>query len=82
MEDAAGKTAAEYVWAYPPGVPLLAPGEEVTPRLPGSGRDPGRRRHRFAPHRRRKRPKPGRAGLSAAALRQGNGCTSRAKMLQ
>lgn len=20
-----------YVWAYPPGVPLLAPGEEVTP---------------------------------------------------
>ncbi|EFB75102.1 hypothetical protein SUBVAR_06599, partial [Subdoligranulum variabile DSM 15176] len=29
--DAAGKTAAEYVWAYPPGVPLLAPGEEVTP---------------------------------------------------
>ena len=31
MEEAAGKTAAEYVWAYPPGVPLLAPGEEVTP---------------------------------------------------
>ena len=30
QEDAAGKTAAEYVWAYPPGVPLLAPGEEVT----------------------------------------------------
>ena len=26
-----GRTAAEYVWAYPPGVPLLAPGEEVTP---------------------------------------------------
>lgn len=31
MADAAGKTAAEFVWAYPPGVPLLAPGEEVTP---------------------------------------------------
>ena len=26
----ASKTAAEYVWAYPPGVPLLAPGEAVT----------------------------------------------------
>ena len=31
LEQAVGKTAAEYVWAYPPGVPLLAPGEEVTP---------------------------------------------------
>ena len=31
LGDAVGKTAAEYVWAYPPGVPLLAPGEEVTP---------------------------------------------------
>ena len=29
-EAAAGRTAAEYVWAYPPGVPLLAPGEEIT----------------------------------------------------
>ncbi len=28
---AVGRTAAEYVWAYPPGVPLLAPGETVTP---------------------------------------------------
>lgn len=28
---AGGCTAAEYVWAYPPGVPLLAPGEQVTP---------------------------------------------------
>ena len=28
---AAGRTAAEYVWAYPPGVPLLAPGERITP---------------------------------------------------
>lgn len=29
--QAAGHTAAEYVWAYPPGVPLLVPGEAVTP---------------------------------------------------
>lgn len=28
--EAEGKVAAEYVWAYPPGVPLLAPGESVT----------------------------------------------------
>lgn len=33
LADAAGKTAAEYLWAYPPGVPLIAPGEEVTPEL-------------------------------------------------
>lgn len=30
-DAAAGRTAAEYVWAYPPGVPLLAPGETITP---------------------------------------------------
>ena len=29
-EAALGRTAAEYVWAYPPGVPLLAPGEQIT----------------------------------------------------
>lgn len=28
--QALGRVAAEYVWAYPPGVPLLAPGERVT----------------------------------------------------
>lgn len=28
--SAAGCIAAEYVWAYPPGVPLIAPGEEIT----------------------------------------------------
>ncbi len=27
LADAAGETAAEYIWAYPPGVPLVAPGE-------------------------------------------------------
>lgn len=31
LAQAVGRTAAEYVWAYPPGVPLLAPGEQVTP---------------------------------------------------
>lgn len=30
LADACGETAAEYIWAYPPGVPLIAPGEEVT----------------------------------------------------
>lgn len=29
--DCLGRVCAEYVWAYPPGVPLIAPGEEVTP---------------------------------------------------
>ena len=33
MRDAVGETAAEYLWAYPPGVPLVAPGEEVTAEL-------------------------------------------------
>lgn len=29
LEKAAGRTALEYVWAYPPGVPVLVPGEVV-----------------------------------------------------
>lgn len=33
MQQAAGKISAEYIWAYPPGVPLLAPGEEITPQF-------------------------------------------------
>lgn len=33
MAEAVGQTAAEYLWAYPPGVPLVAPGEEVTAEL-------------------------------------------------
>ncbi len=28
-EKALGRISAEYVWAYPPGVPLIAPGEEI-----------------------------------------------------
>ena len=30
LERCEGCVSAEYVWAYPPGVPLLAPGEAVT----------------------------------------------------
>ena len=30
MEGAIGQTAAEYVWAYPPGIPLLVPGERIS----------------------------------------------------
>ena len=29
MPDTAGRTAGEYVWAYPPGVPLIVPGEKI-----------------------------------------------------
>ncbi|OUL08130.1 aminotransferase class I/II-fold pyridoxal phosphate-dependent enzyme [Trichococcus shcherbakoviae] len=29
IENAIGQTAAEYVWAYPPGIPLLVPGEWI-----------------------------------------------------
>ena len=31
LAEATGAVAAEYIWAYPPGVPLLAPGERITP---------------------------------------------------
>ncbi len=30
LKDCAGKIAAEYVWAYPPGIPLLVPGQRIT----------------------------------------------------
>lgn len=30
LREAAGWIAGEYVWAYPPGVPLIAPGERLT----------------------------------------------------
>ena len=33
LRDAVGQTAAEYLWAYPPGVPLVAPGETITAEL-------------------------------------------------
>ncbi len=33
LKEASGQVSAEYVWAYPPGVPLIAPGETVTPEF-------------------------------------------------
>ena len=30
IKDSMGKIAAEYVWAYPPGIPLLVPGQRIT----------------------------------------------------
>ena len=33
MRDAAGRISAEYLYLYPPGIPLLAPGEEITDTL-------------------------------------------------
>ena len=33
MEEAEGGVLAEYLWAYPPGIPLGVPGERVTPEL-------------------------------------------------
>ncbi len=29
IDDCAGKTALESVWAYPPGIPLIVPGEKI-----------------------------------------------------
>ena len=34
LAEAAGRVSAEYVWAYPPGVPLIAPGEQAEPGFP------------------------------------------------
>ena len=33
FEDAYGKTAAEYVYAYPPDIPILVPGEEISAEM-------------------------------------------------
>lgn len=30
LVEAAGRTAADYIYLYPPGIPLLAPGERIT----------------------------------------------------
>lgn len=32
-EQVAGRVCGEMVWAYPPGIPLLAPGEEITAQV-------------------------------------------------
>lgn len=33
LDKAAGRVSAGYVWAYPPGIPLLVPGEEIDAAL-------------------------------------------------
>lgn len=43
LGDAVGRVAGEMVWAYPPGVPLLVPGEEVTEALARSLEEMSRR---------------------------------------
>ena len=43
-DDAVGRVSAELVAPYPPGIPVLAPGEEVTggrPRGAAAGADAG-----------------------------------------
>lgn len=30
LDDSVGKISAEYVWAYPPGIPLIVPGEIIS----------------------------------------------------
>ena len=30
MEESAGKIAAEFVYLYPPGIPIIVPGEQIT----------------------------------------------------
>lgn len=32
-EEAVGRVCAEYVWAYPPGIPILIPGERVDEKI-------------------------------------------------
>ncbi|MCH5183903.1 MAG: aminotransferase class I/II-fold pyridoxal phosphate-dependent enzyme [Oscillospiraceae bacterium] len=34
FQEAVGKVALEFLWAYPPGIPLLCPGERVEKHLP------------------------------------------------
>lgn len=33
LEESAGAIAADFLWAYPPGIPLIAPGERIPPEL-------------------------------------------------
>ncbi len=38
IAEAVGRVAAQYAWAYPPGVPLIAPGERVDGRFVAESR--------------------------------------------
>ena len=33
FDQAEGKIAAEYVYLYPPGIPMLVPGEQITGQI-------------------------------------------------
>ena len=33
LAEAAGRVSCEYIWTYPPGIPLVVPGEEITEEL-------------------------------------------------
>lgn len=33
LAEAAGRVSAQYAWAYPPGIPLIAPGERIDDRF-------------------------------------------------
>lgn len=33
FRNSAGKTAAEYIYAYPPDIPIVVPGEELTEEI-------------------------------------------------
>lgn len=33
LQEAEGKTSAEFVMAYPPGIPIIAPGEQITEEI-------------------------------------------------
>ena len=33
LKDSVGEVSAEYIWAYPPGIPLITPGERITESL-------------------------------------------------
>ncbi len=33
LDETAGRVAGEFVMCYPPGIPVLAPGERITPRI-------------------------------------------------
>lgn len=36
LHEAAGRTAASYVYLYPPGIPVLVPGEEISAEMAGA----------------------------------------------
>ena len=33
LQESAGRVCSEFVMCYPPGIPILAPGERITPEI-------------------------------------------------